>query len=221
MNNKSFKIKQNSYDNHGEAYYPSQFTRIIETKSILQNPGNFFIIQNIGFNFKYPQIRGAFCKFVQSLFPLLTQLLTKHFYSLEQLVIKESRKNSHKQFIKHLVAMNLYGLDSSLFELGFNDPSLIESISSSYPMINDRRYNEREEENLLKLSNSILKNIKRASSPPKHRHDGTSPLPLGMDWSPPPRNWVIYLIYCCWIFIRKMKSCYLHIIQKMCFTRVS
>ncbi|XP_060208871.1 PX domain-containing protein EREL2 isoform X2 [Lycium barbarum] len=26
-------------------------------------------------------------------------------------------------------------------------------------------------------------------SPPKHRHDGTSPLPLGMDWSPPPKNW--------------------------------
>ncbi|CAI9771496.1 unnamed protein product [Fraxinus pennsylvanica] len=26
-------------------------------------------------------------------------------------------------------------------------------------------------------------------SAPKHRHDGTSPLPLGMDWSPPPRNW--------------------------------
>ncbi|CAN8273259.1 unnamed protein product [Cochlearia groenlandica] len=26
-------------------------------------------------------------------------------------------------------------------------------------------------------------------SPPKHRHDGKSPLPLGMDWSPPPRNW--------------------------------
>lgn len=26
-------------------------------------------------------------------------------------------------------------------------------------------------------------------SPPKHRHDGTSPLPLGMDWSPPPRQW--------------------------------
>ncbi|XP_057772809.1 PX domain-containing protein EREL2-like isoform X2 [Salvia miltiorrhiza] len=85
--------------------------------------------------------------------------------------------------------MNLYGLDSSLFEFGFNDPSLIESISSSHSMITDRRYIEREEDNLLKLSNSILKNIKRASSPPKHRHDGTSPLPLGMDWSPPPRNW--------------------------------
>ncbi|RZC06130.1 PX domain-containing protein EREL1 isoform B [Glycine soja] len=25
-------------------------------------------------------------------------------------------------------------------------------------------------------------------SPPKHRHDGTSPLPLGMDWSPAPRK---------------------------------
>ncbi|XP_039043265.1 PX domain-containing protein EREL1-like isoform X1 [Hibiscus syriacus] len=27
-------------------------------------------------------------------------------------------------------------------------------------------------------------------SPPKHRHDGTSPLPLGMDWSLPPRKWI-------------------------------
>ncbi|CAA7407557.1 unnamed protein product [Spirodela intermedia] len=26
-------------------------------------------------------------------------------------------------------------------------------------------------------------------SPPRHRHDGTSPLPLGMDWSPPPKRW--------------------------------
>ncbi|KAE9588008.1 putative Phox domain-containing protein [Lupinus albus] len=26
-------------------------------------------------------------------------------------------------------------------------------------------------------------------SSPKHRHDGTSPLPLGMDWSLPPSNW--------------------------------
>ncbi|KAL9226755.1 hypothetical protein vseg_002529 [Gypsophila vaccaria] len=29
----------------------------------------------------------------------------------------------------------------------------------------------------------------RGRSPPKHRHDGTSPLPLGMDWSPPPKKW--------------------------------
>ncbi|CAN6216189.1 unnamed protein product [Urochloa humidicola] len=30
---------------------------------------------------------------------------------------------------------------------------------------------------------------RKAPSPPKHRHDGTSPLPLGMDWSPPPKRW--------------------------------
>ncbi|KAJ0031617.1 hypothetical protein Pint_12425 [Pistacia integerrima] len=29
----------------------------------------------------------------------------------------------------------------------------------------------------------------QSRSPPQHRHDGTSPLPLGMDWSPPPRKW--------------------------------
>ncbi|GAB2284926.1 hypothetical protein Dimus_019379 [Dionaea muscipula] len=29
----------------------------------------------------------------------------------------------------------------------------------------------------------------RRASPPKHRHDGNSPLPLGMDWSPPPKKW--------------------------------
>jgi hypothetical protein len=27
-------------------------------------------------------------------------------------------------------------------------------------------------------------------SSPRHRHDGTSPLPLGMDYSPPPSHWV-------------------------------
>ncbi|XP_024021869.1 PX domain-containing protein EREX isoform X2 [Morus notabilis] len=29
----------------------------------------------------------------------------------------------------------------------------------------------------------------RAAPPSHHRHDGTSPLPMGMDWSPPPRKW--------------------------------
>ncbi|KAG8372519.1 hypothetical protein BUALT_Bualt12G0074600 [Buddleja alternifolia] len=85
--------------------------------------------------------------------------------------------------------MNYYGLDYSLFDVGFNDLSVMESLSSSQQMIIDRRRLEREEKDLLKLSNSILKDMKRNSSPPKHRHDGTSPLPLGMDWSPPPCNW--------------------------------
>ncbi|KAL1831505.1 hypothetical protein ACET3Z_001156 [Daucus carota] len=30
--------------------------------------------------------------------------------------------------------------------------------------------------------------MQRRRSPPKHRHDGASPLPMGMDWSPSPRN---------------------------------
>ncbi|KAL3835527.1 hypothetical protein ACJIZ3_010263 [Penstemon smallii] len=78
--------------------------------------------------------------------------------------------------------MNLYGVDYSLFDVGFTeDPIFMESLS--------RNYREREENNLLKLSNSILKNINRNENPPQHRHDGTSPLPLGMDWSPPPHNW--------------------------------
>ncbi|KAG6517790.1 hypothetical protein ZIOFF_021188 [Zingiber officinale] len=37
------------------------------------------------------------------------------------------------------------------------------------------------------------------NSPPSHRHDGTSPLPLGMDWSPPPKRWSVNmdaLIWC-------------------------
>jgi hypothetical protein len=32
---------------------------------------------------------------------------------------------------------------------------------------------------------------KKTLSPPKHRHDGTSPLPLGMEWNPP---WLVWLL---------------------------
>ncbi|EYU21666.1 hypothetical protein MIMGU_mgv1a004822mg [Erythranthe guttata] len=87
--------------------------------------------------------------------------------------------------------MNLYGLDYSLLDVGFDDPTLIESISSPHRMYRDTRHREidEEEKNLLKLSSSILREIKSDSTPPKRRHDGLSPLPLGMDWSPPPRNW--------------------------------
>ncbi|KAF9615212.1 hypothetical protein IFM89_022474 [Coptis chinensis] len=31
--------------------------------------------------------------------------------------------------------------------------------------------------------------MQKQKSQPKHRHDGNSPLPLGMDWSPPPKKW--------------------------------
>ncbi|XP_057967915.1 LOW QUALITY PROTEIN: PX domain-containing protein EREX [Malania oleifera] len=71
--------------------------------------------------------------------------------------------------------MNLYTHDLSLFDFSLSD-HIIDSLSRSssfspFPSEPPDR--------------SLLPNRR----PPKHRHDGTSPLPLGMDWSPPPRQW--------------------------------
>ncbi|KAJ8536213.1 hypothetical protein K7X08_034614 [Anisodus acutangulus] len=79
-----------------------------------------------------------------------------------------------------LPEMNLYG-NYSYLDLGFNDPSFIESLSLS----------RTDDDELLpaRISSLLDKASKSVKCPPKHRHDGTSPLPLGMDWSPPPRVW--------------------------------
>ncbi|KAK4350230.1 hypothetical protein RND71_029543 [Anisodus tanguticus] len=79
-----------------------------------------------------------------------------------------------------LPEMNLYG-NYSYLDLGFNDPSFIESLSLS----------RTDDGELLpaRISSLLDKASKSVKCPPKHRHDGTSPLPLGMDWSPPPRVW--------------------------------
>ncbi|KAK1316589.1 hypothetical protein QJS10_CPA05g01375 [Acorus calamus] len=42
---------------------------------------------------------------------------------------------------------------------------------------------------LTSSSSSSSSAAAKKRSPPKHRHDGTSPLPLGLDWSPPPKKW--------------------------------
>ncbi|KAL3528887.1 hypothetical protein ACH5RR_008209 [Cinchona calisaya] len=80
--------------------------------------------------------------------------------------------------------MNMYGgyHDYSLYllDLAANDPTLVESLA--FPS-RARRHSVHHDDN---NSSSI------ATTPPPpehHRHDGTSPLPLGMDWSPPPRIW--------------------------------
>ncbi|XP_009783198.1 PX domain-containing protein EREL2 [Nicotiana tabacum] len=80
--------------------------------------------------------------------------------------------------------MNLYG-NYSFLDLGFNDPTFIESLSLSRTssIVDD------EELQPARISSLLDKASKSLRSPPKHRHDGTSPLPLGMDWSPPPRVW--------------------------------
>ncbi|XP_015069746.1 PX domain-containing protein EREX isoform X2 [Solanum pennellii] len=81
-----------------------------------------------------------------------------------------------------LPEMNLYG-NYSYLDSGFNDPSFIESLSLSHTssIVNDDLLPEW-------ISSSADKASKGRKSPPKHRHDGTSPLPLGMDWSSPPRD---------------------------------
>ncbi|KAL6996628.1 hypothetical protein U1Q18_006759 [Sarracenia purpurea var. burkii] len=80
--------------------------------------------------------------------------------------------------------MNMYGLDPGIYDFGFSDPTIIGSLSRP------SRY--------LYATTGITADAdddappvvpKKPTSPPRHRHDGTSPLPFGMDWSPPPRKW--------------------------------
>ena len=89
--------------------------------------------------------------------------------------------------------MNLYAHDLSLFDFtNFSDNPIIvpRSLSDSLIRLDDdstgREYGDGDGGNERALTAS-------RRSPPKHRHDGTSPLPLGMDWSTPPRKWVFRL----------------------------
>lgn len=66
--------------------------------------------------------------------------------------------------------MNLYTHDLSILDFGFPDHIIDYSLTAASE--EPTHYHPRS--NL---------------TPPKHRHDGTSPLPLGMEWSPPPRKW--------------------------------
>ena len=95
--------------------------------------------------------------------------------------------------------MNLYAHDLSLMDFNFNlsdpisDPfsyptSSLFSGSETVPTDNEDDGGGDGRGNYGNKSNG--KRVERSRSPPKYRHDGTSPLPLGMDWSPPPRKWV-------------------------------
>lgn len=98
--------------------------------------------------------------------------------------------------------MNLYAHDLSLMDFNsydFSDPysdpfshrptSLL-SDSRTAPHLTDDVASDARDDYDIK---STTKRVERSRSPPKYRHDGTSPLPLGMDWSPPPRKWVLEL----------------------------
>lgn len=72
--------------------------------------------------------------------------------------------------------MNLYSHDLSFLDFNFNDPT-IDTLASDSSTSHSNSFTTVDEHPVFN------------HSPPRHRHDGTSPLPLGMDWSPPPRKW--------------------------------
>ncbi|KAG6789054.1 hypothetical protein POTOM_005138 [Populus tomentosa] len=80
--------------------------------------------------------------------------------------------------------MDMYTYDLSL--LDFSDP-FFDPISTS----NLHHLLHRSSSSSSSSSNSstVIDRHDKPKSPPRHRHDGTSPLPLGMDWSLPPRKW--------------------------------
>ncbi|KAK3020483.1 hypothetical protein RJ639_045733 [Escallonia herrerae] len=82
--------------------------------------------------------------------------------------------------------MNLYGHDFSPFgDIEFSDPTIIDSLSRTSPPISQPSSTADDDQ----PPQTVQSNREAAGSPPKHRYDGTSPLPLGMDWSLPPRHW--------------------------------
>ncbi|KAI3759628.1 hypothetical protein L6452_07575 [Arctium lappa] len=82
--------------------------------------------------------------------------------------------------------MSMYGYDVSFYDYGFSDPAITSSLygNSLSPMAAAIDYDD-----VYVRRRPPPRLTKNPSSPPKHRHDGTSPLPLGMDWSLSPRIW--------------------------------
>ncbi|KAJ6963769.1 PX domain-containing protein EREX isoform X1 [Populus alba x Populus x berolinensis] len=78
--------------------------------------------------------------------------------------------------------MDMYTYDLSL--LDFSDP-FFDPISTS----NLHHLLHRSSSSSSSNSSTVIDRHDKPKSPPRHRHDGTSPLPLGMDWSLPPRKW--------------------------------
>lgn len=83
--------------------------------------------------------------------------------------------------------MNAYGMDFTLLDFGLPDHLLYEGLTHDFAA---------------------------SSSPvpvqvdPTFRHDGTSPLPLGMEWSPPPQKWVcfIFLHFSFFLLLRNFRN---------------
>lgn len=78
--------------------------------------------------------------------------------------------------------MNLYGLNPGMYDFDYSEPPIFESISRPSRFFDlTTTYPYDEEDDRL----PVVDTDKQRS----HRHDGTSPLPFGMDWSHPPKKW--------------------------------
>ncbi|XP_047342047.1 PX domain-containing protein EREX-like [Impatiens glandulifera] len=79
--------------------------------------------------------------------------------------------------------MDFFGVDPSGYDFNIFDPILIGSIPRANPYLSTTLDDGDDDHDYPPLV------PKKPAIPPRHRHDGTSPLPLGMDWSSPPRKW--------------------------------
>ena len=98
--------------------------------------------------------------------------------------------------------MNIYANEFSLFDFDYSD-----SLTHPYPhrristsvdsgiVFHNYDYDYDDHTVHAKANYAGISNNRavRNRSPPKHRHDGMSPLPLGMDWTPPPLKRVLSL----------------------------
>lgn len=93
--------------------------------------------------------------------------------------------------------MSMYGYDISFYDYGFSDPSVNNPIYGN-PIIDydDHLYAARRRP-------PVRQRDIPSSTPTVLRHDGSSPLPLGMEWSLPPRVWVF--IFLLLLFFRETK----------------
>lgn len=82
----------------------------------------------------------------------------------------------------------MYGIEPGLYDFGFSDPSIMGSLSHNSPFSTSFTMTGDDDDDDDRPPPAVLPK-KQPTSPPRHRHDGTSPLPFGMDWSHPPRKW--------------------------------
>ncbi|KAI8559527.1 hypothetical protein RHMOL_Rhmol04G0180400 [Rhododendron molle] len=80
--------------------------------------------------------------------------------------------------------MNMFGLEPALYNFRFSVLSIIGSLSHSPFQIlyNFTKTNYDDD----RPPPAVVMPKKKKANPLRHRHDGTSPLPFAMDWSPPP-----------------------------------